>query len=114
MAWIGRDLKDHEAPTPPACCRQGHQPSHLILDQAAQGPLQPGLERLQGWGMHNLSEQTIPAPHHPLCEELPPDIQLKSSLLQLKTISLCPAVIYPFKELRVASEEMGDDKENKH
>jgi len=23
------------------CHRQGHQPSHLILDQAAQGPIQP-------------------------------------------------------------------------
>jgi len=30
--------------------RQGHQPPHLILDQAAQGPIQPGLEHLwAGW-----------------------------------------------------------------
>jgi len=28
--------------------RQGHQPPPLILDQAAQGPVQPGLEHLQG------------------------------------------------------------------
>jgi len=28
--------------------RQGHQPPYLILDQAAQGPIQPGLEHLQG------------------------------------------------------------------
>jgi len=27
---------------------QGHQPPHLTLDQAAQGPIQPGLENLQG------------------------------------------------------------------
>jgi len=39
MAQVGRDLKDHEAPTP--CHSQGHQPPHLILDQAAQGPIQP-------------------------------------------------------------------------
>jgi len=35
MAWVGRDLKDHKAPIPPYC-RQGHQPPHLILEQAAQ------------------------------------------------------------------------------
>ena len=44
--------KDHKSPTPHY--RQGHQPSHLILDQAAQGPIQPGLEHLQGQGIHNL------------------------------------------------------------
>jgi len=53
MAWVGSDLKDHQAPIP--CHRQGHQPPHIILDQAAQGPIQPGLEYLQGRGIHNLS-----------------------------------------------------------
>ena len=48
--WAGRDLKDHEAPTPPH--RQGHQPPHFIPAQAAQGPIQPGLEHLQGWTGH--------------------------------------------------------------
>ena len=55
MAQVGRDLKDHQALTP--CCRQGHQPPPLIPAQAAQGPIQPGLEHLQGWGIHSLSEQ---------------------------------------------------------
>jgi len=41
-------------PHPP---RQGHQPVHLIPAQAAQGPIQPGLEHLQGWGIHSLSGQ---------------------------------------------------------
>ena len=72
---------------PPA--RQGHQPPHL-LDQVAQGPIQPGLEHLQGWGIHNLSGQPVPAPHHYPCKELPPNIQPKSSLFQLKTIPPCP------------------------
>jgi len=31
MAWVGRELKDHESPTPPHH-RQGNQPPHLILD----------------------------------------------------------------------------------
>ena len=97
MAWVGRDLKDYESPTP--CHRQGHQPPHLILDQAAQGPIQPGLEHLQGWGIHNHSGWPVSVPYHPQSKELLPDIQPKSSLSQLKTISLCPAVIYPFKEI---------------
>ncbi|EOB01623.1 hypothetical protein Anapl_10518, partial [Anas platyrhynchos] len=28
-----------------------------------------GLEHLQGWGIHNLSGQPVPVPHHPLREE---------------------------------------------
>ena len=54
------------------CCTAGHnshsiiewpsriiklQPPLPILDQAAQGPIQPGLEHLQGWGIHTLSGQ---------------------------------------------------------
>jgi len=34
----------------PPCYAQGCQP----LDQAAQSHIQPGLECLQGWGLHNL------------------------------------------------------------
>ena len=75
----------------PPCHRQDHQPPHLILDQAAQGPIQSGLKHLQGWGIHSLSGQPVPAPHHSHNKEHPPDIQPKSSLLQLKTISPCPA-----------------------
>jgi len=83
MAWVGRDLKDHQAPTP--LCMQNHQPPHLIPDQAAHGPIQPSLDPLQERGTHSLSGQPVPAPHHSLCEELPPDIQPKSSLLDCLT-----------------------------
>jgi len=78
---------------------QNRQPPHSIPDQAAQGPIQRGLEYLQRQGIHNLSGQTVPAPHHSHSKEHPPDIQPQSSLLQLKTISSCPAIIIPFKEL---------------
>jgi len=81
------------------CHRQDHQLPHLILDQAAQGPIQPGLEHLQGQGIHNIFGQPVLAPYHFHSKELPPDIQPIFSRLQLKTISPCPAVIYPFKEL---------------
>jgi len=39
----------------PPCYLQGSQPP----DQAAQSHIQPGLECLQGWGIHNLLGQPI-------------------------------------------------------
>ena len=80
--------------------RQGRQPPYLMLDQAAQGPIQPALEYLQGWTGHPQPLwAAVPALHHSQSKELPSDIQPKSSLLPLTTISPCPAVISPFKEL---------------
>jgi len=40
----------------PPCYVQGHQPP----DQAAQSHIQPGLECLQGWGIHSLLGQPVP------------------------------------------------------
>jgi len=54
MAWVERDAKDYSVPIP--CCGQG---SHSA-DQAAQSPMQPGHECLQGWGIHNCSGQPVP------------------------------------------------------
>jgi len=39
----------------PPCYVQGRQPA----DQAAQSHIQPGLECLQGWGIHNLLGQPV-------------------------------------------------------
>jgi len=52
----------------PPCYVQGRQP----LEQAAQSHIQPGLECIQGWGIHSLYGQLVPVCHHPLCEKLPP------------------------------------------
>ena len=60
MAWVEKDHNDHLIPT--SCYVQGHQPA----DQAAQSHIQPGLECLQGWGIHSLLGQHVPAHHH-LC-----------------------------------------------
>ena len=60
MAWDGRRLKAHSVPAP--CHGHGCH----TLDQAAQGPIQPSLEHLQGWGIHSFSGQIVPVPHHPL------------------------------------------------
>uniref|UniRef100_G1NQP0 FAT atypical cadherin 3 n=1 Tax=Meleagris gallopavo TaxID=9103 RepID=G1NQP0_MELGA len=54
----------------PLCHRQGYQPPHLILDEAAQGPIQSGLEHLQGQGTYYPSGQPVPAPHHSHSKEL--------------------------------------------
>ena len=54
----------------PPCYVQGYQPA----DQAAQSHIQPGIECLQGWGIHSLLGQPVPVRHHPLCEKLPSNI----------------------------------------
>ena len=79
--------------------RQGHQPPELVLDQVAQGLVQPHLEHLQGWHIHSLSGQPVPVPHHSLCKELSSDIQCKASVLELKTIPPCLITVYPCKRL---------------
>ena len=45
---------------------QGHQ----SLDQVAQSNIQPVLECLQGWGIHNLLGQPVPVCHCPLSKEI--------------------------------------------
>jgi len=45
----------------PPCSEQGHLP----LDEAAQSPVQPGLECFQGRVLHYLSGQPVPVFHHP-------------------------------------------------
>ena len=57
MTWVGRDLKDHQAPTP--LPEAGPPTSTFNTRPSAQGSIQPGLEHLQGWGIHNLSEQSV-------------------------------------------------------
>jgi len=53
MAWVEKEHNDHIVPTP--CYVHGHQPA----DQAAQSHIQPGLECLQGWGIHSLLGQPV-------------------------------------------------------
>ena len=53
MAWVEKDRNAHPVPTP--CYVQGRQPAA----QAAQSHIQPGLECLQGWGIHSLLGQPV-------------------------------------------------------
>jgi len=66
MGWVEKDHNGHLVSTP--CSVQGRQPP----DQAAQSHIQPGLERLQGWGIHNILRQPVTVRHHLLCKKLPP------------------------------------------
>ena len=72
VAWIGRDLKDHQAP---ALLPQTGPPTSIC--NAIPNCPGPGLEHLQGWGIHNLSGQPVSAPHHSLHKELPPFLPVK-------------------------------------
>jgi len=54
MAWVEKAHSAHSVPTP--CYVQGRQPAA----QAAQSHIQPGLECLQGWGIHSLLGQPVP------------------------------------------------------
>ena len=45
IEWLGLEGTSRIIKLQPLCHRQGHQPPYLILDQAAQGPIQPGPER---------------------------------------------------------------------
>jgi len=53
LAWVEKHHNDHPVPTP--CYVQGRQPP----GQAAQSHIQPGLECLQGWGIHSLLGQPV-------------------------------------------------------
>jgi len=54
MGWVEKNYIDHLISTP--CYVQHRQPA----DQAAQSHIQPGLECLQGWGIHSLLGQPVP------------------------------------------------------
>ena len=104
--WLGLEGTSRIMKLQHLCHRQGHQPPHVIPAQAAQGPIQPGLQHLHRWTGHPQPLwAAVPVPHHSQSKELPPDIQPKSSLLQLKTVSPCLAIIYPFKELNRMQED---------
>ena len=74
----------------------GPPTSTLNTRPAAQGPIQPGLEHLQGWTGHPQPLwAAVPAPPHSHSKELPPHIPPQSALLQLHTISplsCCPTL----------------------
>jgi len=63
IVWVGRDT--WRSPVLQLLCSEKGQ-----LHQGAQSPVQPDFECLQGWGIHHISGQTVPVPHHPHCQRL--------------------------------------------
>ena len=85
MALVGRDLKAHPVPSP--CSGQGHLP----LDQAAQGPIQSGLEHIQGQSILSLSGQPVPVCLTILSvESFPLTSNQNLPLFSLKPLSFVP------------------------
>ncbi|KAK4830334.1 LOW QUALITY PROTEIN: hypothetical protein QYF61_010098 [Mycteria americana] len=87
MLWIGRDLSRSSSSTP--LQEQGH----LQLGQVAQSPIQPDLECFQGWGLHYLSGQPIPVPHHSQLLEGCYKVSPEASLLQAEQPHLSQPVL---------------------
>jgi len=61
IEWLGLEGTSMIIKLQPPSHTRGHHLLHLILDQTAEGPIQPVLEHLQVWCIHNLSRQ--PAQH---------------------------------------------------
>ena len=82
--WLGVDRTSKIIWFQPPFCGQGCQPLNQALDQRAQGPIQPGLEHLQGQSVHNLSGQLVPTPHHLLSVKFPPQSNINLPSFSLK------------------------------
>ena len=82
MFGVGRDLCGSSSSTP--LPKQGH------LQQAAQDPVQAGLEYVQRRRIHNLPGQPVPVFHHPQREEVLPHVQTELPVLHFVPIAPCP------------------------
>jgi len=63
--------------------RQGH------LEQAAQDPVQAGLEYLQRRRLHNLPGQPVPVLCHAQSKEVLPHVQTELPMLQFMPVAPC-------------------------
>jgi len=88
MAWVEKDHSDHLVSAP--CYVQGRQPAA----QAAQSHIQPGLECLQGWGIHSLLGQPVQCVTT-LCVEklLPKQTVCSHSLTIVDLLSECLNIV---------------------
>jgi len=79
----------------PPCSEQGR----LQLNQAAQSPVQPGLEGFQGWGIDLLPGQPVPVPPHPHCKKFLPYVQPKSTHFSFKATPPCSVATGPAENI---------------
>ena len=88
MEWFGLEGILKPIQFLPLCNGQGCHPPH----QAAQGPIQPGLQHLWGWGIHSFSGQPVPVLHYIDNEEFPPNIY-PHSVWNPCPVTTCPCEI---------------------
>ena len=72
MAWVGRDLQDHQAPTPPPQAGPPTSTFNTRPDCPALHPTRPWTP--PGMGHPQPLWAAVPAPHHSDSKELPPDL----------------------------------------
>ena len=94
MAWVAKDHNAHPVPTP--CYVQGRQPAA----QAAQSHIQPGLDCLQGWGIHSLLGQPVQCVTT-LSEKLPPRIDAKEQHVSQKVKHKLP----DYRKLKIEKQQ---------
>ena len=82
MFGVGRDRCGSSSPI--SLPKQGH------LEQAAQDPVQAGLEYLQRRRIHNLSGKPVPVLRYPQSEEVLPHVQTELPVLQFVPVAPCP------------------------
>jgi len=87
MAWVEKDHNAHQF-QPPAMCRVTNQQTRLPRATSSLA-----LNASRGWSTHSLLGQPVPVHHHPLSEEIPPNIQPKPLLSRFKTIPPGPITI---------------------
>lgn len=63
MVWVGIDLEDPLVPMPLPCA------GILSTSPGYSEPIQPGLKRFQGWGIHNFPRQIVLEHSHPHSKE---------------------------------------------
>lgn len=56
-------------------------------------PIHPGPKLFPVWGIHNISGQPVPVPHHPHGKELLPNISPSSTLFHSKAITPCLSLL---------------------
>ena len=90
MVGVGRDLCESSSPTP--------LPKQGLLQQAAHGLVQAGLDYLQRRRHHSLPGQPVPVFRHPQSEEVPPHVQSELLMLHFVPIAFCPVAGHHWKQ----------------
>lgn len=85
IEWVGLERTLNIIQFQSQYCGQNCHPA----SQAAQAPIQPGL---QGWSVHSLTGQPVSVPQHPMSKKIFPNTSPKFLLFWIKAVHPCPVV----------------------